>query len=228
MSWFFQDAFDPDKQFFYGAWVLTVIISIVLHELAHGWAAIRVGDDTPIRMNRITGNPLVHMGPVSLALVFLMGLGWGAMPVDPTRFRGKYAEAFVAFAGPAMNLCLAILALTALGLWQRFEVAEAVTTAAAFDQSDMVQKGKTFLWVFGLVNILLAMFNLAPVPPLDGSTILANFNRGYRDWITSNAHLAPVLFMGYFIFIGALNQFEHNLWSVSARAAQAWIELFWT
>src|SRR5262249_8984123 len=93
------------------SWIVWVIGSIVLHELAHGWAALWCGDRTPIETGHMTWNPLVHMGQMSLLMFALVGIAWGQMPVDPSRFRGRYDDAKVALAGPLMNLALAITAL---------------------------------------------------------------------------------------------------------------------
>ena len=102
---------------FYLCVVVTVIVSIILHELAHGLAAIKLGDKTPIHTGHMTLDPLVHMGPFSIVILLVVGIAWGLMPIDPTRLRGKYAEAIVAVAGPLTNLILAAIALTALGIW---------------------------------------------------------------------------------------------------------------
>ncbi len=99
------------------SWAVWVIFSICLHELAHGWVAIKLGDDTPRLAGHMTWNPLVHMGPYSLLMFVVIGIAWGAMPINPSRLRGKYAEAMVALAGPLTNLGLAIIGLTALLLW---------------------------------------------------------------------------------------------------------------
>ena len=108
-----------DPTYFFGV-LITVVVSIVLHELAHGYAAIKLGDDTPLVTGHMTFDPLVHMGGMSLILLAIAGIAFGAMPVDRTRLRGRYGEAIMAAAGPAMNVLLAVLALTTLGLWDRF------------------------------------------------------------------------------------------------------------
>lgn len=154
--------------------VVTVIISISLHELAHGLAAIRLGDDTPRVRGHMTLNPLVHMPPFAIVTLLLAGIAWGSMPIDASRMRGRYAEAIVAFAGPLMNLLLAALALTTVGLWARMTPQE---------PAYQVMNAWEFLRIFGIVNLVLFAFNLLPVPPLDGSHILANFNEGYRRFI---------------------------------------------
>ncbi len=194
---FIQELFSEDGRQFYLFWVTSIVVSIVLHELAHGWAAIHYGDDTPIRQERMTGNPLIHMGPYSLAALFLMGIAWGQMPVDPTRLRGRYAEAKVAAAGPAMNLMLAIIVLTALGLWIRLG-----DPGGSQVRENLVH----FLSLFGATNLLLCMFNLIPVPPLDGSHIMANFHRGYALATDDPAKQGvwTVAFMAVFFLAGAI------------------------
>ena len=180
--------------------VFTVIFSITLHELAHGVVATRLGDPTPEQSGRMTLNPVVHMGPYSLIVLALLGIAWGQMPVDPTRLRGKYAEAKVALAGPLTNLALALLALTALGLWMRF------LPAGVSPDEGAAAIGWPFLFTFGLVNVALFVFNLLPVPPLDGSHILANFSRGYANFIRNpaNGGVTLVLFIGVFLLAGRI------------------------
>jgi len=190
---FIQDAVSNPR--YYVMVVFTVVVSIVLHELAHGWMAIRRGDHTPIHMGRMTGNPLVHMGPFSILVMLFFGIAWGQMPVDPTRLRGRYAEAMVAAAGPATNFLLGAAALTGLGLWYRFG-----------QVGDTVQWQKNlvfFLYVFGSTNLMLLVFNLFPVPPLDGAHILANFHRGYANFIFDPHNQQYVIFGFIFVFVTA-------------------------
>jgi len=179
---------------FYVSVVVSVVISIVLHELAHGWAAIWQGDDTPIRRGHMNVNPLVHMGGFSLILLFLVGFSYGQMPVNPSRFKGRYGDAIVSLAGPAMNLLLALLGLTVLGLWQQMG-------SESLSQSQI--NAQHFLWFFGRTNIMLCLFNLIPIPPLDGSSILATFNKDYARFTSdpSKQQVMMFLFMGA-IFLG--------------------------
>ena len=181
---------------FYVTAVATVILSITLHEVAHGVVATRLGDPTPRQSGHMTWNPLVHMGPFSLIGAFVFGLAWGQMPVDPTRLRGKYGEALVAAAGPATNLVLALVALTALGVWGRIGI----------PNDPRAVRGTEVLFVFGFYNALLCFFNLLPAPPLDGSRILGNFHRGYADWIYDprNQGAGLMLFVGAFFVVRAL------------------------
>lgn len=188
---------ESDPMFFVSV-VFTVMISITLHELAHGWMAMRLGDDTPVRLDRMTVNPLVHMGMWSLIALAVAGIAWGQMPIDASRMRGKFAEAKVALAGPVTNLLLGLAGLTALGLWQRFDVRFPLTP----DADPVLLNSVTFLRTFGLINLLLCVFNLLPVPPLDGSHILANSWRGYANFIANpgNGGVLMIMFILAFMF----------------------------
>jgi Zn-dependent protease len=188
---FIQQAFDPATRTYFFAALLSVVISITLHELAHGWAAIRLGDNTPIHTGHMTGNPLVHMGPFSIAALLIVGIAWGQMPIDPTRLRGRYAEALVALAGPATNFLLAFVALTGLGIWLRF--------GGPID-TQVEENVQILLEAFGGINLLLGVFNLLPVPPLDGSHILANFSRPYAQFISDPAHQGIMMLAFIFTF----------------------------
>src|SRR3954447_26147620 len=115
---FFIENLQKDPRFFLAV-CITVVVSISLHELAHGIVAIWLGDRTPIETGHMTLNPAVHLGPISLICLLLAGIAWGSMPVTPSRLRGRYGDALVAAAGPIMNLLLGAIALVALGLWRR-------------------------------------------------------------------------------------------------------------
>jgi len=158
--------------------VVTVVISIVLHELAHGWAAIWQGDRTPIEKGHMTPNPIVHMGWFSLILLLTAGMAYGLMPVDPSRFRSRYGVALVAAAGPLMNLLLAAVAIKILGLW--IHLAGFANTEPVFQAN-----AQQFLWYFSTTNLALMILNLLPIPPLDGSLIWGTFHPGYEKLIRS-------------------------------------------
>jgi len=203
---------NPEDRFFVIAWYLIVIISIVIHELAHGWMAIRLGDNTPIQLGRMTGNPLVHMGGMSLIALLLFGLAWGQMPIDPSRMRGRYADAKVSFAGPASNLILSALALIGLGLLIRF------TPTPELQWEKNLHE---FLFLAGSANLLLCVFNLVPIPPLDGSHILANFHRGY-DNLRSDPGKQGIFMLGFFMVFITFGQLWGHVYKI-ASAVSTWI-----
>lgn len=206
---------------FYFAVVITCVVSITLHELAHGVAAIKLGDDTPRYTGHMTGNPLVHMGVTSIAMLLLFGIAFGAMPVDRSRLRGKYAEAIVAVAGPLTNLVLGIGGLVCLGLLARFGVLS--------DGSQVHKNMELLLWVFGSTNLALMLFNLIPVPPLDGSYILANLVPSYRQLMSAEmvrgvmtaAFFALFLGAGTFIYSVADQASVHVLDAVAGTSSDA-------
>lgn len=175
------------------SWVTWVVISITLHELAHGWMAIRCGDDVPIRMGHMTFNPLVHIPPMAWLMFALFGFTWGLMPVQPNNFRGRYDDAKVSFAGPAMNLLLFAICLIADMVWLKL---------APRIGDPLAQNLHTFFFIGARINMMGFLFNLIPVPPLDGSSILSNFWRGYRNFIRGDGAAIGMIAMAVVFIVG--------------------------
>ncbi|WP_017324484.1 site-2 protease family protein [Synechococcus sp. PCC 7336] len=144
-------------------WAIIIVVSICLHELGHGLAAIYEGDDTPIRMGHMTWNPVVHMGVQSLVFLLVAGIAWGAMPVNPSKFRSAYGDVIVSAAGPATNLAIALVC------------AFIVNLALAFGYPNALVPTLNFLAFAAQVNIVLCLFNLLPIPPLDGYHVFSKF-----------------------------------------------------
>jgi Zn-dependent protease len=150
-----------------------LLLSLALHEWGHAYAAYRFGDDTARRLGRLTLNPLKHLDPLGTVLLLLVGFGWAKpVPVNPWAFRSYRLGLFVvSIAGIAINLALAVLfALLVRGLFALDPWGVVLTFRG---------EGQTFLGVLALafffassVNLVLAVFNLLPIPPLDGSKIL--------------------------------------------------------
>jgi Zn-dependent protease len=204
----FIQSLQNNPRFFFAV-VITVVVSITIHELAHGVVAIWRGDRTPIDEGHMTLNPLVHMGAFSIIALLVAGIAWGAMPINPARIRGRFGEAMVAVAGPVSNVILALLSLTALGLWWRFE-------GGVRDEGPLGNL-QYLLRIFGLMNIALAMFNLIPIPPLDGSKILENLIPSLRTMFhhLSTSGASMIVFIIAFSSAG-------KLIFPAAGEAQAW------
>jgi Zn-dependent protease len=202
MDWWVSSVYQNGGISMLLAWIFWVIGSIVLHELAHGWVAIRSGDNTPRESGHMTWNPLVHMGFHSLLFFAVLGIAWGAMPVNPDRFRDRYDPAKVAAAGPAMNLGLALVCAVGFCVWLP------LATKMWFPSLDVPEHvGRNVLVFFELglmLNLVLMMFNLLPVPPLDGSRIVGNFSWRYeRFWQGEHAQwIALAALVGLFFFGG--------------------------
>ena len=146
--------------FYYLSWVLIVAFSICFHEFCHAWTSLREGDDTAARMGHLSMNPLVQMGWTSLIMLALIGIAWGAVPVDVRRMRSRASAALVAAAGPAGNLLLSILTGAVAVILDRAGVG---ATAVTF-----------FVWA-SQANGVLFLFNMLPIPMLDGWTVLSLF-----------------------------------------------------
>jgi Zn-dependent protease len=183
---FIQELQDHPR--FFVSVVLTVVVSVTLHELGHVFAALRQGDPTPRQLGHLTWNPIVHMGWTSIVFLLLAGIAWGRTPVNPWNFRGRHGRAIVSWSGPAVNLVLAVVGLLLAGLAIRFEAPEA---------------GILFLRIFGTWNVVLFLFNMVPVPPLDGASIVANYSPRYAAWIR-NPSSQPIVMAAFLVlfFVG--------------------------
>ncbi len=162
-----------------------LLYSIILHELAHGWVAWRMGDPTAKMMGRLSLNPLRHLDPVGTVMLFFVGFGWARpVPVNFANLRGSRRELIlVSAAGIIVNTILAFLSILLLRL------------CAPSEQGVL----GTGLFYMAQINIILAAFNLIPIPPLDGSKILMGFLPDRLQY--SLARLEPY---GFFIIIGLL------------------------
>ncbi len=150
--------------------IVILIFSICLHELAHGVVAMSQGDNTPSRSGHITLNPLVHMGAESLVVLCLFGIAWGAMPVNPSKFRSRqWGDFLVSAAGPLLNLVLGFICVIALKL----------SMYSQFLSRD-------FFFMAAIVNFNLFLFNCLPIPPLDGFYIFSKFFPALRKLNKTN------------------------------------------
>ena len=162
---------------------LVLLFSLSVHEAAHAWAADRLGDPTARSLGRVSLNPLVHVDPIGTILFPLIALvtsapiiGWAKpVPIAPWRFeQPRRASLMVSLAGPLSNLALAFLAAVALRLLpaEAFANFGSVGQAAAAGNR-ILDPIARLAWGALQINLLLAIFNMLPIPPLDGSTVLA-------------------------------------------------------
>ena len=153
-----------------GAISIALVTGIAFHEFSHAWAANELGDDTAARQGRLTLNPVAHLDPIGTALLFIVGFGWGKpTPVNPYRLRlgAKRGNMLVALAGPLSNFAFALLAAAPLMFgWLE---------PASFDeiaQASGLRILGSFLLLIAFLNVILGVFNLIPIHPLDGFTVL--------------------------------------------------------
>ena len=144
-----------------------LVFSLSFHEFAHAWMAYRLGDNTAARLGRLTLNPIAHLDPLGSLALLLMGFGWAKpVPVDSRYLENPKEDMVkVAAAGPISNIILAVVA--------------ALTLRLLFSTDLFTDNIKTFFIIFMQINITLAVFNLLPVSPLDGSQILTPFLEKY-------------------------------------------------
>ncbi|MFR3920516.1 MAG: site-2 protease family protein [Clostridia bacterium] len=171
-----------------------VIIAITFHEFAHAWTAYKLGDNTPKMQGRVNLNPLSHIDPFGFAMLVFVHIGWGKpVEINPRNFNRKKSmsaqEALVAFAGPAMNLIIAII-LTVIS----FCLLKFAPAFVLFNRVGIIIS--TMLEMAIVVNIGLGIFNLVPLPPLDGSKILMHFlPYNARNWFVSNQNIFYIVFL---------------------------------
>ncbi|MDE0177026.1 MAG: site-2 protease family protein [Gammaproteobacteria bacterium] len=159
--------------------IAALVLSLSCHEFGHAYVAKLSGDDTAERAGRLTLNPVAHIDPMGLLMVVLVGFGYAKpVPTDPRNFRSRSADLWVAAAGPAMNLILAAVA------WNFF-LSMRMTGVEFFYGANVV----TFFSLLVQVNLLLMIFNMIPLGPLDGHYILPYFlpERLRRLYIDYNA-----------------------------------------
>ncbi len=143
------------QQFF--IWIFVVVFSICCHEYAHARVALWQGDPTAADMGHLTLNPLKQMGMISLVMLVFIGIAYGQVPVNTEQLKYRYSKALVSLAGPLTNFILFILFAFALVLADNIGASEAAITLFS---------------IGAVLNIVLFIFNMIPVPPLDGWGVL--------------------------------------------------------
>ncbi len=149
--------------------LIIALIALPIHECAHGYAAYRMGDHTAKRQGRLTLNPLAHFDPIGTLAIVLFGFGWAKpVPINPLNFENpKKGMMISSLAGPMSNIGLALIAMV---LYKLSYIPLYMGAGGAFFTTV-----RTFLLLMISINITLGVFNLIPIPPLDGSRIATYF-----------------------------------------------------
>jgi len=173
--------------------LIPMLLSLTVHEWAHAWSAHRLGDDTARMQGRLTLNPIAHIDPIGTLILplLLVPFGWAKpVPVNPTRFRRGVnmttGMMITAAAGPLANVALAVLSAVGLGLVARF----APQSMAGGNGLSLVSLLISML----MINVTLAIFNMIPVPPLDGSRVVDGLvPYSWRPQWESIVRMSPIL-----------------------------------
>ena len=193
----------PDLQIILFEFVV-LLLSLTVHEAAHAWSADILGDPTARRLGRVSLNPVVHIDPIGTLLFPLIGmlmpnvpiLGWAKpVPVSPANLHPHWARKFMAIAaaGPASNLVLATLGAIGLHLIGFAGGSTSATTQIFQFLAKLVE-----------INVLLAVFNMIPVPPLDGGNVLSGLLRGQAAELFNNLRPYGFLILYGLLFTGIL------------------------
>lgn len=169
-----------------------IIIAMSFHEFAHAWTAYKMGDDTAKRQGRLTLDPISHINPLGFMMLLIGGFGWAKpVPINENNFRNRKIGTFlVSIAGVTMNIIIATITLLIMNL-----------TKNIFLSSEYYQVMNSIVWI----NIAFASFNLLPIPPLDGSKILASVLPANKRYILYQYENYGFIIMILLIMTGAIN-----------------------
>lgn len=179
-----------------------ILLAVSLHEFAHGWVSWKLGDPTPKREGRLSINPLRHLDPAGAVCMLLFRMGW-AKPVmiNPWYYKNKKAGiVMVSLAGPLMNVLTGAISIFILA-WM-----DVAAYTGALKVTAVIETVYIMLYYFSQLSINLAVFNLIPLPPLDGSKILGTFlPDSLMDWFERNSNYCMILLM-VALYLGFLDQ----------------------
>lgn len=183
----------------YGARLMVIFMVIPLHEFAHAWSASKMGDVTPRMQNRLNLNPFNHIDPIGALLIFLSGFGWGRpVQVNPNYFKKpKKGMALSAAAGPIANVIAALIGVI---------IYKVIRHIYEVNLTDVAYWLSVLFYYFATINLGLALFNLIPVPPLDGSKIIGYFTSYKFNRKIEQYGLYIMIGFAVLVFSGLLNK----------------------
>lgn len=201
-----------------------ILIILPVHEVAHGYVAYRLGDPTARNFGRLTLNPLKHFDPLGVICMLFVGFGWARpVPVNTRYFKKPRRDmALVALAGPLSNLIMGFIGLLLYCIVAAFF--SRIENMPAFFVS-LIGSVLEFLNVFAVLNVSLAVFNLLPIPPLDGSRLLMIFlpPRAHLWVVQHERYIALVIFL--LLFTGILSPVLNLFCNLVVNGMIALIEL---
>lgn len=168
-------AFNPQLVLLFLVRLMTIFLINPLHEFAHAWTAHKLGDDTAKNEGRMTISPLAHLDGLGSLMLLLLGFGWAKpVPVSPSKFKHpSFGMMITAIAGPLTNLLVAAVGMVAMRLLDGLQYIDIQgLTIGPFDGSGTLYFVNYMLYWFIVINLNLFLFNMIPVPPLDGSRVL--------------------------------------------------------
>ncbi|MBO4306426.1 MAG: site-2 protease family protein [Clostridia bacterium] len=223
--------------------LIVIMVSLSFHEWAHAYAAHRMGDDTALNMGRMTLNPVAHIDPLGILALLFIGFGWAKpVPVNPRNYREyRKGEFIVSFAGIFMNLMLALFAAllaVAVAVYDSASKGIPIRTEVIMGLSlyrislgNLPESIYMFLYMLGITNCALAVFNFIPVYPLDGAHIFElvfGKTLGARAvmWLRNNGRIILYVFIGLSFLLSNMGISFSLIGGVSSWLLERFVSLF--